>query len=104
MLIKLCSIDDFVDQEIIQVALPDKETIAIYQVEGEYYATGDTCSHGKASLSEEGELNGFVITCTWHDGQFDIRTGEALTMPCTKEIPSYPVIVKDGEIWVDIEN
>lgn len=104
MEVKLCAVSEFDDEGILKVCLPDREPLAVYQVDGQYFITEDTCSHGKASLSEEGELDGFVITCTWHDGQFDVRTGEALSMPCTKSIKSYSAIVKDGVVWVEIDD
>lgn len=103
MKVKLCCIDEFDDEEVLQVTPEGMEPLAVYQVEDQYFVTDDTCSHGKASLSEEGELDGFVITCTWHDGQFDVRTGEVLAMPCTKPIRSYPVTREGDEIWIEVD-
>ena len=55
---------------------------AVFNVAGAYHVSDDTCTHGFASLSE-GELAGHVITCPWHGGAFDVRTGAALAPPCT---------------------
>lgn len=75
--------------------------IAIYAVDGNYFATADTCTHGQARLSE-GYLEGFLIECPLHQGLFDIRTGEAKGPPCTKPIRTIPVREEGGKILVDI--
>jgi p-cumate 2,3-dioxygenase ferredoxin subunit len=77
--------------------------LAVYHVEGNYYVTSDLCTHSTASLSEDGELDGFVIECTWHGGRFDIRTGDFLSMPCTEPLKVYPVTVEGGEIFISVE-
>ncbi len=73
--------------------------IALYRVAGEYYATGNICTHAEALLSD-GMLNGCEIECPLHMGRFDIRTGEALTSPVEIDIPVYPVRVADGRLEV----
>ncbi len=60
----------------------DGEPIAIYNVDGEYFATCDTCSHEEASLTE-GWLDDDVVTCPSHGAEFSVRTGEALSLPAT---------------------
>ncbi|MEV1295482.1 non-heme iron oxygenase ferredoxin subunit [Pseudonocardia sp. NPDC049635] len=72
---------------------------ALFLAEGDYYAIDDVCSHGKSSLSE-GFVEGTSIECVLHGALFDLRTGEALTMPATIPVNTYPVRVSDGEIFV----
>ena len=67
----------------------------------EFYAIDDTCSHALASLSE-GELMEYEIECPRHGAHFDIRTGEALTLPATKPVRTYSVVVDDGEIHIEL--
>lgn len=86
-----------------QVTVKDKPPFAVYHVKGQFYVTEDTCTHGKASLADEGELEDYCITCTWHDGQFDIRTGECLAAPCTVPIRVYPVKIEEEAVWIDLE-
>ena len=69
--------------------------IAIYHVDGAYYATSDLCTHGWARLSE-GYLEGFEIECPLHQGRFDVRTGLVQARPCRKAIRTVPVHL-DGE-------
>ncbi len=48
--------------------------IAVFNVDGTYYAIDDVCPHQGGSLSE-GELAGTVVTCPWHGWEYDITTG-----------------------------
>ncbi len=96
----LCGADDVREGEPYRVLLKTHPAFAVYKVRGKFYVTDDTCSHGQASLGDEGDLDGFTITCTWHDGAFDIRTGEVVARPCTKAIGVYPVTIRDGGIYI----
>jgi len=78
--------------------------IAVYSVGGSYYATSDECTHGIASLSADGVLDGHVIECTWHGGRFDIRTGAFLNPPCTAPLKTYPVTVDKGMLLMTVDN
>lgn len=97
---KVCSVGEIVDGEIKGVELPDGQRVALYRVGDRIYATADTCTHGEASLSEEGFLSGCVVECTWHFGTFDVTTGAALTSPCTVALKTFPVEVVDGDVYV----
>lgn len=102
-LVRVCAVDDVDEEDCIQVELEDEDlpVLAVYRVEGEeIYVSEDLCSHGKASLGDEGYLEGHIIECTWHEGKFDIRTGEAVALPCDKPIKVYPVTVKDGDVFI----
>lgn len=78
----------------------DGVPIAIWNVDGEFYATSDTCSHEESSLSE-GDLWGEVVECPLHGAQFDVRTGEVLSLPALFPIATYPVKVENGLIYVE---
>ncbi|MDN5862880.1 MAG: non-heme iron oxygenase ferredoxin subunit [Salinisphaera sp.] len=88
--------------EIRRADLPDGTAIAIYNVDGEYFATHDTCTHEEASLSEDGELFGKVVECGWHMGQFDVTTGKACMSPCNIDIRTYELFVEDGVLHVRV--
>lgn len=75
--------------------------IIIFNIAGYYYAIGDVCSHDGWSL-EEGEVYGHTIVCPRHDGKFDLRSGKVLEGPPEKKIPSYPVRVEKGILFVGI--
>ncbi len=72
----------------------------MYNVEGTIYATDDTCSHAEASLTEGCLLNGEEIECPRHGARFNVKTGQALSLPAWAPIETYEVKVEDGEIKV----
>lgn len=98
--IRLCPVAEVPQGEIRKAILPDGTEIALYNVEGRIHATADRCTHGEASLSEEGTILGGTVECSWHFGAFDIATGKAVAMPCTDALRVYPVTIIDGFIHV----
>ena len=73
--------------------------IALFNCAGTFYALDDTCTHAEASLAE-GYLEGRAVECPLHGSQFDITTGEAVSLPATGNAGKYDVKVVDGEILV----
>src|SRR6187549_1238243 len=61
------------------INLPEGRELALYNVDGEFYATENFCPHKGAPLSE-GTLCGHIVECGWHGWQFDVRSGECLTV------------------------
>ncbi len=57
--------------------------IPLFNVEGQFYAIANTCSH-KGGPLVEGEVSGHVVTCPWHRGRFDVRTGEVVGPPLSE--------------------
>ena len=82
----------------IKVTIGDID-LALFRVDGDIYALDDLCSHAKASLSE-GEVFDCKIECPLHGAEFDLKTGEAVTLPATKKVKTYEVIENDGWIYV----
>jgi 3-phenylpropionate/trans-cinnamate dioxygenase ferredoxin subunit len=75
------------------------EDVAVANVEGEYFAFGDTCTHRQCSLSE-GDLEDTSVVCPCHGSTFDIKTGEVLAPPATEPILVFDVRVEGGELQV----
>jgi 3-phenylpropionate/trans-cinnamate dioxygenase ferredoxin subunit len=73
--------------------------IAVFNVDGSYYAFEDVCTHDDGPLAE-GELHGYEIACPRHGARFDIRTGKALTPPAVKATHRYDVRVQGGQVQV----
>lgn len=73
--------------------------ICIFNVDGEFYAIDDTCTHEEFPLSE-GTLDDHSIECAKHGAQFDIRTGEVLAPPAFIPVKTFPVRVEDGKLQV----
>ena len=68
---------------------------------GDVYAISDICSHEEIELSE-GDLDGEFVECPSHGSRFDVKTGAVTSVPATKPVPSYPVTIEDGEVFVDV--
>ncbi len=77
----------------------DDQPIAVFNVDGKFYAIGDVCTHDGGPLGD-GELDGYQIICPRHGARFDIRTGKVITLPAVVDTPWYPVKVEEG--WVEI--
>jgi 3-phenylpropionate/trans-cinnamate dioxygenase ferredoxin subunit len=74
--------------------------IALCNVEEKFYAIADICTHDGGPLGE-GELVDCQIECPRHGARFDVRTGKALCLPAVINVPTYPVEVRDSEIFVN---
>ena len=75
------------------------ERVCIVNVEGNYYAIGNVCTHVGGPLNE-GTLEGYEVECPWHGSKFDVRTGEAIKPPARQAVPKYEVKVEDNDILV----
>jgi nitrite reductase/ring-hydroxylating ferredoxin subunit len=98
--IELCSIDDVAPGAAIKVET-EGLTLAVFNVGGEFYVTDDLCTHGPGSLSE-GYIEDDVVECNFHNGQFNIRTGEVVSPPCMVPIKTYPALVVDGKVSIEV--
>jgi 3-phenylpropionate/trans-cinnamate dioxygenase ferredoxin subunit len=76
--------------------------IAIANVDGEFYAIDDTCSHEEASLSEGG-LTGDVVVCARHGARFNVKTGRVLSLPAVRSVATYAVKVEGDDVLVATE-
>lgn len=77
------------------------KALAIFNIEGKFYALDEECTHAGGSLSE-GYIEGKTVACPWHDAVFDITDGRALKAPACHDAPSYNVRVQDGMVQVEI--
>lgn len=79
----------------------DDDTIAVFNIAGDYYAILDVCSHDDGPVAE-GDLEGFEIVCPRHGAKFDLRNGKVLTLPAIVDIPAYPVRIQGSEIQIGL--
>src|SRR5262245_38736736 len=80
----------------------DDLPIAIFNVNGAFYAIGDTCTHEDFSLSEGEVFEDATVECALHGSRFDLSTGEALSLPATGSAGHYDVWVEDGVIKLEV--
>lgn len=76
--------------------------IAVFNVDGQFYAIEDVCTHDDGPLGD-GELDGYVVQCPRHGAKFDIRSGAVLSFPAIKPVPFYPTKIEGGDVLADIE-
>src|ERR1700747_644929 len=100
--IMLCAADEVVEGERKKAPLPDGTNVALYRVAGAIYATADMCTHGEASLSEEGIICGNIVECTFHFGTFAVTTGEPTGIPCEIPLKTYPGSIVDGHFQLAV--
>jgi 3-phenylpropionate/trans-cinnamate dioxygenase ferredoxin subunit len=101
---RACSRADLPEVGAIRVVV-DGWTVAIVNTVEGIFAIEDRCSHADVALSE-GDVDGCTIECWLHGSQFDLRTGEPLSLPANKPVPVFPVTVAgqgpSADIMIDI--
>jgi nitrite reductase/ring-hydroxylating ferredoxin subunit len=97
--IELCATAD-VSPDLPFKASIDATDLAVFQIGESYYVTQDACTHGPGSLCE-GYVEGEEIECPFHQGKFNIITGEPTGAPCTEPLKIWKVTVLDGKILID---
>lgn len=98
--IRVAAVGDIPEGSAKQVEVGGRK-IAVFNVEGTFYAIDNTCTHDGGPLAD-GTLEGHEVTCPWHGALFDVRTGEVLGPPAGKDVASYPVRVQDAHVEVEI--
>lgn len=81
----------------------DDRYLVIVRIDDEYYCLDDVCTHDGGTL-EDGELDGYCLTCPRHGAQFDVRDGRAVTMPATEPTGSHAVRVEGDQILVRLSD
>jgi nitrite reductase/ring-hydroxylating ferredoxin subunit len=97
----LCSTDEVAPGTAIRVETGGL-TLAVYNIDGEYFVTDDLCTHGPGSLAD-GYIDGDVVECNFHNGQFNIKTGEVVSPPCMVPIKTYKTTVEDGRVVIEAD-
>ena len=86
---------------IVQHGLLD---VGVYNCGGELYALEDRCSHDDGPLCEgDWEADECSVVCPRHGSRFDLKTGRPLTLPAYVPVETFPVIIDDDKIKVEVE-
>ena len=99
--IDLCSTAEVAPGTALKVETGEL-TLAVFNVDGDFFVTDDMCTHGPGSLSE-GYIDGDVVECNFHNGQFDIKTGAVVSPPCMVPIKTYKAVVENGRVLIETE-
>ena len=92
------ALNSFSDSTVQTVEI-NGSVVAVFKVDNEYFAIQNRCSHAEASLSE-GEVYDCKVESPLHGAEFDLKTGEALTLPATKPIATYTTEVNENSVLV----
>jgi nitrite reductase/ring-hydroxylating ferredoxin subunit len=96
--LRACAVGDLQPGEGARIeAVPP---IAVFNIEGEFFAVDDTCTHDEASLAD-GFVTGHIVECVYHFAKFDLRTGKVLAPPAPAPLRTYAVQVQNDEVFVD---
>ena len=85
-----------------EVVETDDLILAVFNLDGEFFAIEDICTHDGEELTG-GPVDGDQIICPRHGARFCLRTGKALTPPAYEDLPTYPVRIRDGRVEVQAE-
>ena len=86
----------------MQKVTADGKEILVMNVDGNYFAMNDTCTHAGASLAD-GKLDGSILTCDWHGAKFDCKTGKLHAFPAKiKDLDSYKVVVESDNVFLEL--
>jgi len=99
--VQVCAAADVPENSVISREVGD-ELVAIYNINGTYYATEARCTHGMANLAD-GTLDGEEIECTFHFGKFHVPSGKATESPCFIALKTFKTEVRDGQVFVDLD-
>jgi 3-phenylpropionate/trans-cinnamate dioxygenase ferredoxin subunit len=98
--VRVCKTSDIPDpgQAVFEVG---DRFVALFHMDGGFYALEDCCTHDGGPLGE-GILDGFQIICPRHGARFDIRTGQAMTMPAVQGTPAHEVKIEGDDVLVRV--
>ena len=91
--------DDVAKGTAISAEVDGVEIAVVHADDDQFYAVRDECSHASIALSE-GEVDGCTLECWLHGSRFDLRTGEPTGLPAVEPVATFPVEVRDGDIYV----
>jgi nitrite reductase/ring-hydroxylating ferredoxin subunit len=99
--IDLCSAAEVAPGTALKVETGEL-ALAVFNVAGEFFVTDDMCTHGPGSLSE-GYIEGDVVECNFHNGQFNIKTGAVVGPPCMVPVKTYKTTVENGRVLIEVD-
>jgi nitrite reductase/ring-hydroxylating ferredoxin subunit len=101
--IRLCKTSDIPVNKAIRVMISNELDLAVFHIGNDFWVTDDTCTHGPASLSE-GIIAGDVVRCDFHNGACHIPSGRPVALPCDEQLKTYPVIIEDDDLFIEVGN
>ena len=103
MALRICAESDLKPGKALRIKVGDLAIALVRNNQGEVFALGDKCSHGEISLSE-GFVDDETIECWAHGAKFSLATGKPLSLPAYEPVPTFEVILENGDIFLEIES
>ena len=97
----VCKASDVQVKQALRILIDDYPVAVVRDSDGELHALGDTCSHEDYSLSE-GDVEDCTIECWGHGSQFDLRSGQPLSLPAYDPVPVFALTVEGDDVYVDV--
>jgi 3-phenylpropionate/trans-cinnamate dioxygenase ferredoxin component len=97
--VKVAELDEIAPGDRKLISFEDV-TVALFNIEGDYYCIEDVCTHDGGPVAE-GALQEYAIECPRHGALFDIRDGSVLSMPAVTPVQTYVVKVEEDGIYVE---
>ena len=98
--VKVASVSDVPEAGLKKVMVGD-EPVALFKVEGKFYATSNICTHEQCELDENHMMHGDIVECTCHGSQYDIKTGANVLPPSAEPLKTYKVSTEGNDIYVE---
>lgn len=98
--IPICKTFDVPASGVLCLEIEDR-FVVVTRVNGEYFCIDDVCTHDGGTLSD-GELADHCLVCPRHGAKFDVRTGDAVSMPATEGTISHTVKVVGDQVLVNL--
>ena len=98
--VKIARVSDLAEGGAKKVDVGGVAIAVFHRPEG-WYAIENTCTHKGGPLAE-GDVEGFVVTCPWHGGRFDVRNGNLIGPPPARPVRAFPGVVEGEDVVLDL--
>ena len=100
--IDVCPVEDLPPGSV-KIVHAGEISVGVYNLDGEYYALEDRCSHDDGPLCEgDWDEDRCCVVCPRHGSQFELSTGRPISLPATEPVETYPVRVVDGTVVLEL--
>jgi nitrite reductase (NADH) small subunit len=98
--IRLANIEEIPEGEGREFRVGER-FVALFRIDGQFYALEDMCPHAGAPLNNGPVQNG-TVTCLWHGWRFNLHNGACLAPPRGPNVPTYPVTIQGQDLYVTL--
>jgi len=99
---QLAALQDFPDGLPSSVELESGEQVCIVRLGDEVFAFSEDCPHGETPMSDGEIVEDYIIECSMHCSQFDVRDGSVVEPPAQEPLTTYDTKIVDGHVWIRV--